>query len=214
MKALRDYIAKWDIGIESAVPRDLPNAYCATKEFGDTLLKIQGHDSQKINKLFCIRTFALHHGVSHALHFIRKNIVSGSHTFPHRLYEMGEFSNISKTNAVDLERAFLRWELADEIPEPKSFVSHSESKHIRSQSIIEYSRIAMKILNRVTNDGEYKRIYDYFKGKILQMCRICNLINLMNKLDREPLPPILQDVLKNDIYPNVITSGYETSLPS
>jgi len=214
MEALRDYITKWDLGVEVTLPRDLPSPYHATKEFGEKLLKIQGYGERKIRDLFCIRTFALHHGISHALYLIRENIVSETNTFPHRLYEMEEIPNISKTSAADLERAFLRWELASEIPEPESFVSHSESKHIRSESVIEYSKVAMKVLNNDTNSGDYKDTYDFFKDKILQMLRKCNLINLMNKLDREPPLPILQDILKNDIYPNVLASVHGTSLPS
>lgn len=213
MNSLREYILKWENGIDTVVPRELPTPYCATKEFGDTLLKIQGHEEQNIRDLFCIRTFALHYGMSRAIHLIKENYIDSTDTFPQRLYEMEEFTHINKTNAADLERAFLKWELASNIPDPTSCIAHSESKHIRSEAILEYSKVAEKVLKSITNTNEYDTTKSYFKKNILEMLRKCNIINLITKLDRSPQCHILCDIIKNDIYPNVLASVHATSPP-
>lgn len=213
LESLREYMIKYKIGIETEIPRNLPNPYHATKEFGDSLLKIQGYHEQAIRDLFCIRTYAIHYGISHALHLIRENIVDSTDSFPKRLYEMERLPYISKTDSGDLERAFLRWELASEIPEPHSFVSHSEIKHIRSESVIEYSKVATKVLESITDTQEYGTTYGYFRINILEMLRKCNIINIINKLSPEIKLPILEKILLTDIYPNAPGVARGTSRP-
>lgn len=214
LDSLREFMIKYQIGIETVIPDELPNSYHATKEFGDSLLKVQGSSRKVIYNLFCIRTFALHYGISRALHLIQENICEGTDTFPQRLYEMKKLFCISNTDSEDLERAFLRWELASEIPEPYSFVSRSETKHIRSESVIDYSKVATKVLESITDTLEYKTTYHYFRSNIIEMLRKCNIINLMNKLSHEYKFPILDRIILYDIYPNVPDVAHGTLLPS
>jgi hypothetical protein len=214
MESLRAYIINWENGIYTSIPHDLPLPYHATKEFGDTLLKIQGREEQTIRDLFCIRTFALHYGISNALHLIREHIMTCTDTFPTRLGQLEDFPWIKKTDTGDLERAFLRWELASEIPDPDSVFPNSESKHIRSESVIEYSKIAMRVLEDITDISRYNYTNEYFKENIMLMIRKCNVLNLMYKLSHGPSILILYKILKEDIYPSVLVSVRGTSLPS
>jgi hypothetical protein len=178
---------------------NLPGSYHATKEFGDRMLYVTGIQNQCIHDLFCIRTFALHHGISKALHLIRENVTSPSPSFPERLYNTSELPGVSKLIAADLERECLRWELAEDIPDPDSVITNSESKHIRSEAILKYSSIANDILTR-TNDIHSQ---EFFREIILNMLEKCNLINLANKLVRQPPIDLLDKILRDDISPNV-----------
>jgi hypothetical protein len=176
---------------------NLPSAHWATRECGDRMLYVSGVRNQCIRDLFCIRTFALYHGISKALHLIRENVVFPSRSFPERLYNTSELPSVTNPIAASLERECLRWELADEIPEPTSMIANSEAKHIRSDAIIAYAKIANDILTR-TNDAHSR---EFFRTIILGMLKKCNLINLMNKLTKTPKNHLLDTILVNDIYP-------------
>lgn len=190
--------------------RNLPTNYHATREFGEDLLKIHGYGATRIQKLFCVRSFALTHGISHAIHLINSHVVSSTDTFPRRLYETQDLYKMPKNIAANLEREVLKWELSKQIPEEDSVVPESETKHILSDTTYEYANIANKFVSRIDDIDIQDKVYSYFRKQVLQMASGCNIFNLINKLKKYDTNEIIEDVLTNDIIPNALHAVHET----
>jgi hypothetical protein len=193
---------------------NLPTPYHATREFGEELLRVQGYKTQCIRDLFCIRSFALTHGISRAIHLINEHITESTNTFPHRLYETQKLQRVSKVNAASLERECLIWELAKDIPDPLGMFPRSETKHILSDSTIKYAIIAEKIVNHIKDDDVKEQTLSFFKEQIQEMINGCHILNLIHKINvREPIR-ILDEILRDTIIPNGLRAVHETSPPS
>lgn len=176
MDALAAYLRKCDYDEEpsSELMGHLPSSYHATMMFGESLLKIK---YPYLQELFCIRTYALHHSISHAIHLIREHIVDSTDTFPSRLFEMTEV--LGKANASSLEIIRLEWELSDQIPEYDDPVFRSSVKHIRSRCVVKYAEIATDII-KVNKDPS---VYEYLKDELVTMLNQCNLANVRHKME-------------------------------
>lgn len=211
MELLTDFIEKRKLNPDEEPSKDLlfdlPCKYEATKHYGTTLLKIHGKYSENIQKLFCIRTFAIEHSFIYAKSLVDSNVVEPTASFPSNFMRIQSLRGISEDTATKLEKYRLSWEIADVIPSHTDPFPRSTSKHIRSDSTISYAILASKIINTKDIPVETKEV---ITNELLTMVSRCNLINLSFKIQNTK-----QDLkILSDLLLSVAASVHGSSQPS
>lgn len=194
MEKLAEYIRENEIrsGAGGGSPpstellNSLPSPHWATYEFGKKLLTFD----PPIRNLFCIRAFAMYNGIVPAMDVLGEyDYLEFIHTdtFPSKLQTLEEFTVLSNEEIGALEHQRLKWELAEDTVTYDDPTPNSTRKHLRSEAVIEYSRICDRIVNKGSPmNQEYQLLFDslhdYLKEEIRSMLQKCNVINLLHKL--------------------------------